>query len=155
MPERQTEILEEMLNWIRFIGMNEARDVIDDALSYEDDEEKERSARIAYELTDGTNSTYDMADYIDFSYQWVSDRQMQWAKLGIVEKGAENQPYEHIASLTELGIYCPTIPESVEEEGEADEPSKADDSDAESKQGGSEYSDNEAEQPTLEDSVSE
>jgi hypothetical protein len=149
MPERQTEILEEMLNWIRFMGMNEARDVIDDALSYEDDEKKERSARIAYELTDGTNSTTDIEDYIDYSYRWVSRRQMEWAKLGIVDKPGENRSYEHLASLTELGLDCPEIPDP-----DADEEQDADTA-KESESDGSEDSSDEAGQPTLEDSVAE
>jgi len=149
MSDRKTDILEEMLNWVRFIGMNEAREVIDNALSYEDNEKKEQNARIAYELTDGTNSTYDIADHIDFSYQWVSERQMEWAKLGIVEKSAENQPYEHISSLTELGIYCPDIPDPDTEEGQDDAAEK------ETKPDSSEDSSNKDEQPTLEDSVAE
>lgn len=153
MSEGQTEILEEMLNWIRFMGMNEARDVIDGALSYEDNQEKERSARIAYELTDGTNSTYDIAEHIDFSHQWVSDRQMEWAKLGIVEKSAENQPYEHLASLTELGIYCPDIPEPGVKEEEVEKPEKDGDSKEVAESDVSEDSSEENEQPTLEDSV--
>lgn len=149
MAEQQTEILKEMLNWIRFMGMNEARDVIDDALSYENNEEKERSARIAYELTDGTNSTTDIEPYIDYSYRWVSRRQMEWAKLGIVDKPGENQSYEHLASLTELGLDCPDIPDSETEEEQENNIEEETESD------GSEDSSNEAEQPTLEDSVSE
>ena len=147
MAERQTEILEEMLNWIRFMGMNEARDVIDNALSYEENEEKERSARIAYELTDGTNSTTDIEPYIDYSYRWVSRRQMEWAKLGIVDKPGENQSYKHLASLTEFGLDCPDIadPEAEEEQ--------KDDAKAETEYDGSEDSSDGAEQPTVEDSV--
>jgi hypothetical protein len=101
------------------MGMNDARDVIDDALSYEE-EKKERSARIAFELTDGTNSSYDIEEYIDYSYKWASTRQMEWSKLGIVEKTGENQPYEHIASLTELGLHCPDIPDPESDEDDAD-----------------------------------
>jgi len=147
MAERQTEILEDMLNWVRFMGMNEARDVIDDALSYEDNEKKERSARIAYELTDGTNSTTDIEPYIDYSYKWVSTRQIEWAKVGIVEKSAENQPYEHLASLTELGIHCPDIPDPKSEDEEEAESKTEDDAEP------SKDSSAENEQPTLEDSV--
>jgi len=147
MAERQTEILEEMLNWIRFMGMNEARDVIDDALSYEENEEKERSARIAYELTDGTNSTTDIEAYIDYSYKWVSSRQIEWAKLGIVDKPGENQSYEHLASLTELGLDCPDIPDPETEDEQEDDTKEETESD------GSEDSSDGAEQSTVEDSV--
>ena len=44
MAEDELETLEEMLKWLKFLGRQEARDVIDRALSYED-EEKERAAK--------------------------------------------------------------------------------------------------------------
>lgn len=155
MSKRQTEILKEMLNWIRFMGMNEARDVIDGALSYEDNEKKERSARIAYELTDGTNSTTDIEDYIGYSYRWVSQRQMEWAKLGIVDKPGNNQSYEHLASLTELGIHCPDIPEPEAEEEKGEKVKKDSDSEDGAESEDSEDSNDEHEQPTIEDTVAE
>jgi len=154
MPDRQTEILEEMLNWIRFMGMNEAREVIDGALTYEDNEKKERNARIAYELTDGINSTTDIEDYIDYSYRWVSSRQSEWAKVGIVEKPAENQSYEHLASLTELGLHCPEIPEpDSKEKDDGEEDTEADKSEQESDT--SEDTNTGPEQTSLESSVAE
>ena len=114
MAEDELDTLEEMLKWLKFLGRQEARDVIDRALSYEDDE-KERAAKIAYQLTNGMNSTKDIDPYISFSYKWVSNRQQEWATQGLVEKPAPNAPYEHILTLDELGIDYPEIPEDPDE----------------------------------------
>jgi hypothetical protein len=109
--------MEEILEWVRFMGMSEARDIVDEALRHEDDS-RERSARIAFELTDGSNSTYDIAERIDFSREWVRTRQGEWANRGLVRKPQGARRYQHIASLTELGLRCPEIPEP--EAGAAD-----------------------------------
>lgn len=109
-----SELLEEMVKWLRFMGRQEARDVVLEALSFED-EEKERAVRITYQLTNGHNSTKDIEQYIPFSYRWVSSRHQEWATLGIVEKERAQAPYEHILSLDELGIDYPEIPEPEQE----------------------------------------
>jgi len=106
----EAELLEEMLKWLKFLGVQEAQDVVLEALSF-DDEEKERAARITYQLTNGENSTKDIERYIAFSYRWVSSRHQEWATLGIVEKDGPQAPYEHILTLDELGIDYPEIPE--------------------------------------------
>lgn len=111
MPKNELEVLEEMLRWLKFMGRQEARGVVSDALVFED-EEKERDAKIVYQLTNGENTTKDIEEHISFSYKWVSDRHQEWAKLGIVEKESMQSPYEHILSLDELGIPHPDIPQS-------------------------------------------
>jgi hypothetical protein len=125
MSANEQELLEEIVKWLRFMGMQDARDIVERALRYED-AEKEHDAKVAYQLTDGENSTYDIADHISYSYQWVSTRQQEWAKLGIVEKEGPNSPYEHIMSLDKLGIDAPDIPDPEEDDDE-----EADEEDAE------------------------
>lgn len=110
----EEEILQEILKWLKFMGRQEARDVVESALSY-DDEEKERAARITYQLTNGKNSTKDIARHISFSYRWVSSRHQEWATQGIVEKDGVQSPYEHILTLDELGIESPEIPDLTNE----------------------------------------
>jgi predicted DNA-binding ArsR family transcriptional regulator len=110
----ETATLEEMLKWLKFMGMQEAHDVIERALSYED-EKKEEAAKIAYQLTNGANSTKDISSHISFGYQWVSDRQQEWATQGLVEKPASNASYRHILTLDELGIDYPDIPRGDDE----------------------------------------
>jgi len=118
MSRSEEEILEEMLRWLRFTGMQEARDVIDDALTNED-EDKEHDKRIAYELTDGTRSQRNIAEHISFSYRTVGRWQEQWAKLGIIDKRDGN--YEHLIALEDLGLNCPPIPNPDEEDTEETE----------------------------------
>ena len=111
MSSRTEDLMEEMVKWLRFMGTQEARDVISDALSY-DDKEKEEAAKIAYQLTNGKNTTRDIAEYIPFSYRWVSYRHSDWATLGIIEKESEQAPYKHLIPLDAIGIEYSEIPES-------------------------------------------
>jgi predicted transcriptional regulator len=115
MSDRQTELLEEAVKWLRLMGIQEAYEVIQDVLS-SDDEEWQNSARITYELSNGDNTTKDIAQYIPFSYRWVAYRQREWANLGIIHKEGAQEPYEHIISLDELGIDYP----SIQNEGETE-----------------------------------
>lgn len=115
MSDRQIELLEEAVKWLRLMGIQEARDVVNEALSY-DDSEKEEAAKIAYQLSNGENTTSDIAEYIPFSYRWVSYRQTEWKKIGILDKSGPQEPYEHILSLDDLGIESPEIPEPEQKE---------------------------------------
>jgi hypothetical protein len=120
MSRSQTEILEEMLQWLKFTGIQQAKEVVDDALSFEDNEEKERDSRIAYELTDGDHSQRDIGERISYSRVTVGNWQDKWSKLGIIRKN-EDGHYEHLISLEELGLECPPIPDPDEEDGGDDE----------------------------------
>lgn len=106
------DTLEEMLKWLKFMGRQEARNVVANALSYED-EEKEKAAKITYQLITGENSTKDIEKYIPFSYKWVSTRHQEWATQGIVEKTGGQGFYQHLLTLDELGIDYPKIAEDA------------------------------------------
>lgn len=110
MDSKEVLLLEEAVKWLKFIGRNEAKDVVKDALEFKD-KKKTRDAKIVYQLTNGQNSTKDIEKYISFSYRWVSTRHQEWANLGIVEKESQQSPYKHILPLDELGISYPDIPE--------------------------------------------
>lgn len=114
MSQTDSELLEEMTRWLRILGIQEIKPVINRVLDF-DEESKERSAKIAFELTDGNNSTRTIAKHIDFSYDWVSDRQQEWAHHGLVEKPARTSPYDKIISLTEIGIEVPGLDEILED----------------------------------------
>lgn len=117
MPDRQIELLEEAVKWLRIMGVREAREVATEALSYSDPGKTE-AARIAYELSNGENTSKEIAEHIPFSYRWVSYRQTEWSKLGILEKEGPQDPYTHIASLEDLGMEVPEIPEPKSKEAE-------------------------------------
>jgi predicted transcriptional regulator len=109
-----------MLKWVKFMGMQDAKEVVEDAVSHEDDE-KEEELRIAYELTNGENSSTDIASRISVSQKTVSNWQKKWSKRGIADKDGKQSSYEHLISLEELGLECPEIPGENEEGGETDE----------------------------------
>lgn len=108
MAKSEVELLEEILRWLKFMGRQQARDVVREALTF-DDEDRQAAARIVYQLTNGQNTTKDIEKHIQYSYKWVSDRHQEWAKMGIVEKERPQAPYDHILSLDELGIDYPEI----------------------------------------------
>ena len=114
---RTDKLLEEILKWQKFRGMQEAKQVLEDVLSSED-EEKEREQRIAYELTDGEHSTSDIAARISVSHVTVSNWQNKWSELGLVSKETSQASYQHLISLENLGLDVPEIPEAEEEEDE-------------------------------------
>lgn len=111
------ELLEEMLKWQKFRGMQEAKKVLREVLSSED-EEKQRELRIAYELTDGEYSTSNIASRISVSHVTVSNWQNKWSELGLVSKESAQDSYEHLISLENLGLDVPEIPEPEEEDDE-------------------------------------
>jgi hypothetical protein len=112
MSGTETEVMGEILKWLEFMGRQEAVGVVNDALDFGGNEQKEQAAKIAYQLTNGENSTRHIAEQIQFGKNWVSNRHQEWATLGIVRKDGPRSPYEHILSLDELGIDYPEIPES-------------------------------------------
>jgi DNA-binding MarR family transcriptional regulator len=102
------------------IGIQEAKSVIDDALSAEDPEDQEE-LRIIYHLSDGENSTRDIAEHVSVKKDAISARQKSWAKMGLLEKEHSRAPYKNVISLEEAGLEVPQIPEPEEESEEADE----------------------------------
>jgi hypothetical protein len=117
MSESDESTLDEILKWVKFMGMQSARDAIHDAVSDEDGE-RDDDRRIVYQLTDGNHSGNEIADIGPMGRDAVSSWQNKWASMGIVEKDSENTPYKHLISLDEVGIDYPTLPESEENEDE-------------------------------------
>lgn len=120
MNKSDSEHLAEMARWLKILGIQEIRPVIQDSFHY-DDGSKARDAKIAYELTNGENSQRDIEEHIEFTYQWVSDRQKEWAEQGLVEKSGPNSPYSHIISLTEIGVEVEGLDDVLEAREKAED----------------------------------
>jgi len=116
--EDTDDILRDIRRWVKIIGLQEAKPVLLDAIS-DEDEERERDLRIAYHFTDGEHGRRDISRHISYSRQWVGDRHSEWANLGLVERDNPNSSYRHVVSLKEAGIEVPDIPDPDEGE-EAD-----------------------------------
>lgn len=99
--------MEEAAKWLRFLGMQEAKSVIDDALTVENDAQAEKDRRRVYELTDGDHSTRDIAAAVGVPDSTVSRWQRKWSKIGILRKEGDYSPYEHIIPLEAVGLDCP------------------------------------------------
>lgn len=114
MSDEVVEVLKDIQRWVQIIGIQEAREVMEDGLS-DDDEVVQNDLRIAYHLTNGDNSTRDIATHVSGGRDWVSSRQRQWAKMGLVEQEHSRAPYEHIITLEEAGMDIPEVPTDEEE----------------------------------------
>lgn len=114
MTEDTDDILRDIQRWVKIIGIQEAKLVMDDALSAEDPEDQEE-LRIIYHLSDGEHSTRDIAEHVSVGRQAVSNRQSSWSKMGLLEKEHSRAPYEHVISLKEAGLEVPEIPDPKEE----------------------------------------
>lgn len=112
MGETELDVMRRMLKWLEFMGRQEALSVVNDALDF-DDKEKEEAAKIVYQLSNGDRTTGDIEEHVSYGTTWISDRQQEWATLGILKKESTKSPYEHILSLDDLGISYPDLPEGA------------------------------------------
>lgn len=108
------EVLEDIRRWVKLIGLEDARANLREAIAADDDQ-KEKDNRIIFHLTNGERSTKDIEKFVNVTYKTVSDRQQEWAKAGLMEKPARNQPYRKLITLEEAGLGKPDI-EKVEED---------------------------------------
>lgn len=104
--EDTVEVLKDIRRWIKLIGLKEIREDVQEAVTHDDDE-KEEDNKIIFHLTDGERSTKDIEKYVSVTYNTVSERQQEWAKAGLMEKSAENQPYKKLVTLEEAGLEVP------------------------------------------------
>lgn len=124
MPESNDviDVLEDIRRWVKIIGLQEAKSVLTEALSH-DDEEKQRDLRITYYLTDGQHSVREIEEKISYTRGWVSSRYDDWSNMGLIERESPNSSYRHVVSLKEAGIEIPEPREpgdDAEDEEEAD-----------------------------------
>lgn len=117
MSDDTDDILRDIRRWVKIIGIQEAKPVLEDALTT-DDPEKEEKLRLTYHLTNGENSTRDIAKIVDWHYATISKKQSEWAEMGIVDRANSSESYSHVISLDEAGIEVPDIPEPDEQGGE-------------------------------------
>lgn len=119
MSDEQTEILREILKWIRFMGSSQVKSVL---ISTLDNDKK----RLAYHLSDGNNTTRIIGEQVEVDPATISDWWKQWILLGIGEgvavKGGGNR-FKRSFDLKALGITLPAI--KVKKAGLAATPQEA------------------------------
>lgn len=113
MADETVEVLKDIREWVRLIGIQEAQDVLDHALS-ETDTISEEEHRIIYYLTNGENGARDIANHVSVSKDTISNRQQKGEAMGLVGRNRVNAPYTQYITLKEAGLEIPDIPDSEE-----------------------------------------
>lgn len=105
----QTELLKEILKWIRFTGAKEVKNVLIATL---DTEQK----RLIYHLSDGNRASMEIAKLAGTSDTTVRRYWASWARQGVVEslrvRGGER--YKKSFELEDFGIEIPQIKAATE-----------------------------------------
>jgi len=102
--DEQTELLKEILKWIRFAGMKGVKDQLEATL--ETDQKK-----IVYQLSDGSRTIAEINRITGVSTGSVSGYWQKWVKLGLGEKIAVKggERFKCSFYLEDLGIEIPDI----------------------------------------------
>ncbi|WP_436906712.1 hypothetical protein [Halosimplex marinum] len=114
------DVLKDIRQWVKVIGLQQSKPVLEDALS-DEDEERQRDLRITFHFTNGNNGRRAIAEKISYSRGWVRDRQEEWSNMGLIERNGSNDQYQHIISLEEAGIEIPEPRKTESEEQEENE----------------------------------
>lgn len=98
----QTDILKEILKWIKFAGAKEVKNVL---LITLDTGQK----RLVYHLSDGKHGTQEIGKIVDLSAETVRNYWASWARQGIVEslKVRGGERYKKSFELEDFGIEVP------------------------------------------------
>jgi len=101
----EISILKEILKWIKFAGMKEVKTVLENELQSEQE-------KIAYQNSDGTKGTRDLAKLVGVGSNKTIDLMWgKWFKMGLGEsipvKGGER--FKRSFDLLDFGIKVPEI----------------------------------------------
>lgn len=113
--EELLEVLHDIRRWLKVSGLEDAREKVNEAIADSDDE-KEKENKIIFHLTNGERGAARIAEYVSVSHFTVNSRHSDWAKMGLLEKPGENEPYRKLITLEEAGIDVPEVPDVSEED---------------------------------------
>lgn len=100
--DQKIEILQEILSWIRFLGLKEVKEILTNEL---DDNKK----KLIYHLSDGNKGSTEIGKIAKVSHRTVSDHWTSWAPLRIVEpiRVQGGGRYKKVFELEDFGIPIP------------------------------------------------
>ena len=114
--EEQTNILKDILKWVRFQNWSKAKEALGDNLKDEVD-------RLIYHFSDGEHGIRDIITEVEAynlstSYGGIHGKWQRWAQNGIVipKPVRAGIRYVKIFNLEDFGFEIPEKPEEVEEE---------------------------------------
>lgn len=108
----QTQLLKEILKWIKFSGIKDAKNTLSTVLDTE-------LKRLAYHLSDGSRGTVEVADLAGVgSNKTIFNMWQAWLKLGLGDsipiRGGSR--FKRSFDLDDFGIEVPKIKENRKEE---------------------------------------
>jgi hypothetical protein len=100
----QTELLKEILKWIRFSSIREVRTVLMEILNTE-------QKRIVYHLSDGQRGSIEIGTQVRISHVTVTRYWESWKRMGIVEpvKVRGGLRYRKLFELEDFGLSVPNV----------------------------------------------
>lgn len=106
--EELKELIRELIQWQRFSSWDNLKEVLTDVLDASKDV-KQDAKKLAYEMSDGSNSKTEIAKSIPYTRHAVGNWHDEWEGLGLVRENDEGNA-EHLISLEKLGIDVPDAP---------------------------------------------
>lgn len=113
--EEILKVLHDIRRWLKLSGLEDAREKVRKAVA-DPDEDKEKENKIIFHLTDGERGASRISEYVSVSHFTVNSRHSDWAKMGLLEKPGENEPYRKLITLEEAGVDVPEIPGGPDED---------------------------------------
>ena len=110
MSDEQTELLREMVRWMRFNGMKQVKEVLTSTLNTE-------KKIIAYHHSDGKNTSRDSAKLSGISQSVITELWKEWLSLGLGETISTSGGGRFKRSF-DLKMFGIVVPETKEEESE-------------------------------------
>ncbi|MCJ7632942.1 hypothetical protein MUP77_11195 [Candidatus Bathyarchaeota archaeon] len=115
----QIRLLSEILKWIKFTGMKEVKSTLTNVL---DTDAKKR----AYQESDGTKGTVELANLVDVSQQTIHNMWEAWHRMGLGEsipvRGGSR--FKRSFDLEDFGIEIPEVRVTKPPEGHSIEPTE-------------------------------
>ncbi len=106
----QTQILREILKWVRFSAMGELKATLTSALDND-------QLKLLYELSDGTRGTVELGKLVGLSNSKVFDLWQTWLRQGLGEtipvKGGNR--FKRTFDIEDFGLKTPQVQQSARE----------------------------------------
>jgi len=109
--DEQTELLGEIVKWLRFSGMKQVKDTLNSTLNT-------GGKKLAYYLSDGKNTSTIISKYTGISQPTVSELWKGWLTLGLGEAitASGGSRFRKSFDLKMFGIVIPEVKQKTETE---------------------------------------
>jgi hypothetical protein len=100
----QTQLLKEILKWLKFAGMNQAKSILTTTLESDVD-------KLAYQKSDGTIGTVALGKLVGVSNKTIDNMWDSWLKMGLGESipVSGGTRFKRSFDLEDFGIKVPEV----------------------------------------------